>query len=113
ATVARGANSLAYGASTLGGAINFVSPTGRSQSGLDVSVNAGSHGFVLGAGCFGAVLGGSLDAFVTLESKRRDGHREHSAQERAGLYANVGWAVSETLSARFYATALDNDHELP
>src|SRR5690606_27133102 len=35
-TVARGANALEYGASTLGGAIDLVTPTGRDHSGIDI-----------------------------------------------------------------------------
>jgi len=113
ATVARGANALEHGASTLGGAINFVSPTGAEYPGWDVTLNAGSHGFALAQASFGARPGEALDAFVTLETKRRDGHRAHSVQERAGLYANIGWTPSEKVSTRFYVTALQNDHELP
>src|SRR5690606_2152849 len=37
----------------------------------------------------------------------------HSAYKGMGVYANVGLALSERLSTRFYVTALDNDHELP
>ncbi|HEX6993061.1 MAG TPA: TonB-dependent receptor [Gammaproteobacteria bacterium] len=113
ATVARGANALELGASTLGGAINFVSPTGSDHPGLDVSVNAGSHGLALAQASVGGSLGEAFDAFVTLEAKRRDGHRAHSAQERHGLYANFGWQPSDRLSTRLYVTALENDHELP
>ena len=48
ATVARGANGMSYGASTLGGAIDFVTPTGLDRSGLDARLNGGSHGFATG-----------------------------------------------------------------
>src|SRR5690606_28056583 len=112
ATVARGANALEHGASTLGGAINFVSRTAIERPGLGLSFNTGSHGFALAQASFGTSLGESLDAFVTVEQKRRDGHRAHRAQQRTGAYANVGLALSERLSTRFYVTALDNDHEL-
>ncbi|MBP7567854.1 MAG: TonB-dependent receptor plug domain-containing protein, partial [Burkholderiaceae bacterium] len=44
ASVARGANALTWGASPLGGAINFVSPTARDGGPDEVLVNAGSHG---------------------------------------------------------------------
>ena len=44
ATIARGANALTYGASTLGGAIDFSSPTARNSSPLQLFVDGGSHG---------------------------------------------------------------------
>ncbi len=43
ATVAHGANALAYGASTLGGAMDFTSPTARTTP-ASVSVSGGSFG---------------------------------------------------------------------
>ena len=44
---------------------------------------------------------------------QRDGYREHSAQDRKGLYANLGWAASDKVSTRFYVTYLDFNAELP
>lgn len=112
-TVARGANALRHGASTLGGAANFVSPTGADSPGVDVAANTGSNGFALGRFSAGSATRDGLDYFVTVESKRRDGHRAHSAQARAGLYTNAGWRISDRLSTRLYAAALDIDQELP
>src|SRR5690606_1496909 len=72
-TVARGANALEYGASTLGGAIDLVTPTGRDHPGVDVAANAGSHGFALGRFSYGVDVGDRFDAFVTIEAKTNDG----------------------------------------
>ena len=41
--VFKGANALRYGAMTLGGAINFVSPTGRSNPGFLARFMGGSY----------------------------------------------------------------------
>lgn len=111
AIFARGANALTYGASTLGGAIDFVSPTARNGAPTQVSVNGGSHGLRAGRLTMGGVSG-RLDGQVALEGKRRNGYREHSRQERSGLYANAGWQVSEDLGLRVFATHVDNDEEL-
>jgi iron complex outermembrane recepter protein len=113
ATVARGANALSYGASTLGGAINFVTPTARDAAGVDLALNAGSHGQVLGRLSLGKVLSESFDGLLTVEAKRWDGYREHNAQDRAGFYANAGWLISDKVVTRFFATYLENDQELP
>jgi len=113
ATVARGANALSYGASTLGGAVNFVTPTAHDGPLMDVSLNAGSHGQALGRLSLGEVFTDTFDGMLTLEAKTWDGYREHNEQNRGGIYGNLGWRLSDGLSTRFYATVLDNDQELP
>ena len=44
ATIAHGANALTYGASTLGGAIDFTSPTARNSAPLSLFASGGSNG---------------------------------------------------------------------
>jgi iron complex outermembrane receptor protein len=112
-TVARGANALQYGASTLGGAIDFVSPTARGSSSHEVSVNAGSHGQRLLRATLARVLSADTDALVTLEGKHWDGYRRHNEQRRSGLYANVGWRPGPGVESRFFVTYLDNRQRLP
>jgi iron complex outermembrane recepter protein len=104
---------MSYGASTLGGAINFVTPTARDNTGIDLLLNAGDHGQRLGRLTLAEVLSESLDGLATLEGKQWDGYREHNSQDRAGLYANVGWQLTGNVATRFYATFLANDQELP
>ncbi|HSX85416.1 MAG TPA: TonB-dependent receptor [Cellvibrio sp.] len=110
ATVARGANALTYGASTLGGAIDFVTPTARDTE-SEIYLNGGSHGQMQGRITTGAVAG-NVDGLVTLETRRWDGFRDHHEQEREGLYANAGWTFSDDLQTRFYFTYVENDQEL-
>jgi iron complex outermembrane receptor protein len=109
--VARGANALAYGASTLGGAIDFITPTARDTA-SEVAVNLGSHGHRQASATVGAVDGG-FDALVSAEARSTDGYREHQAQERESLYANAGWQLSDQVRTRFYASYTHNDQELP
>jgi iron complex outermembrane receptor protein len=113
ATVARGANAVRYGASTLGGAIELLSPTARNSAPMEVFANTGSHGQLLVRGTFGGMFGEGADALVTLETKRWDGYRDHNEQRREGLYANAGWEFSDGAETRFFLTHLDNDQELP
>ncbi len=110
--VARGANALTYGASTLGGAIDFVSQTARNGAPLSVLVNSGSFGSLNGRATLGGAAGG-LDGLVTVEGKQWDGYREHSDQDRWGLYANVGWQASEAVDVRVFGTYVDNQQLLP
>lgn len=109
---AHGSNALAYGASTLGGAVDFVSLTGRTSSPLSVSVSAGSFGEErLRATAGGA--SGAVDGLVSVEAMQRDGYRDHSEQERKSIYANVGVQMTEDVTTRFYATYIDTYLELP
>lgn len=112
AVIARGANALTYGASTLGGAFAFITPTARTTEPRSVYATGGSFGLASGRVTAGSA-GEVLDALVTLEAKTYDGYRDHSAQVRKGVYANAGWQMSDAVSTRFYATYIDNDEELP
>jgi iron complex outermembrane receptor protein len=112
AVIARGANALAYGASTLGGAIDFTSPTARIDTPTAISLSGGSHGALNGRVAFGGVAG-DLDGMATLEARSWDGYREHSSQRRQSVYANAGWQLSQQVSARVFATYVDNDQVLP
>lgn len=110
--VARGANALTYGASTLGGAIDFISRTALDSPPLEVLLNGGSFGQVQGR-VTGGVVSGNFDGLVTVEGKRRDGYREHNEQERESFYANGGWQLDEAVTTRFYFTYVQNNEELP
>lgn len=112
AIIARGANALTYGASTLGGAIDFITPTARDDDNTVLTLNAGSHGQLQGRLTSG-VVSDRFDGLLTAEVKQWDGFRQHQQQQRHGLYANAGWQFNEQLSTRFYATYVDNDQELP
>jgi iron complex outermembrane receptor protein len=111
AIVARGANALKYGASTLGGAVNFVSPTAHDLPARELSVRTGSHGQALLRATLGRVE--AFDGVLTVDSKRWDGYREHNEQRRTGVYANAGWRFDAGVETRFFATYLENDQELP
>jgi iron complex outermembrane receptor protein len=112
AIVARGANALTYGASTLGGAIDFTTVTALDGAPFEAFVGGGSHGLIQGRLSAGKVMG-DFDGLATVEAKHMDGYREHSEQNRTGAYANAGWQLNETLRNRFYFTYVQNDEELP
>lgn len=112
AVIAHGANALTYGASTLGGAIDFITPTARDTE-REVFINGGDHGQLQGRLTTG-VVAGDFDGLVTMETKSWDGYRDQQhQQERKGLYANAGWRVSDAVQTRVYLTYIDNNQELP
>lgn len=110
--VARGANALTYGASTLGGAIDFISPTGLDAPPLELLLNGGSHG-QRQARLTAAGAAGRFDGLLSLEAKNRDGYRPHNTQQRRALNANAGWKLGNTVRTRVYLDYVKNDEELP
>lgn len=113
ATVARGANGMGYGASTLGGAINFVSPTARDGEGVELRLSGGSHGLGAARATGARVFNEQVDGLITMEARTWAGYRDHNEQRRQGLYANVGWRPNDAVTSRFFGTYLDNDQKLP
>lgn len=109
--VARGANALTYGASTLGGAINFITPTARDDDARQVYLFGGSYGHVGGRAGFGGVSG-HFDGMLTGNYKRLSGWRQHSQARVAGLRGNAGWRFSDDLKLRVYGTYIDSRQEL-
>lgn len=108
----RGANALEYGASALGGAVNFVTPVGGTGPAARVRIDAGSHGqrraHVLGSGA-----GDSFDAMASLTHGEQEGWRDHSANRSTRLSANAGWRVDDTLDWRVYLQHVDAAMEMP
>lgn len=111
-TVAHGANALAYGAATLGGAIDIISPTARDTAPLSAGISAGSFGQWGARAALGGISG-ALDGLLMVETQQRDGYRRHSRQDRRNLYANAGWRSGGRAALRLYATWSEYDAELP
>jgi len=111
-TIAHGANALAYGASTLGGAVDFTTPTARTTDPFSAAAGGGSFGQWSVRGTVGGVSG-NLDGLLTAETLQRDGYRAHSDEDRKDVYANLGWQSSENVRTRVYATYSDFYAEFP
>ena len=108
----RGGNALEYGSSTLGGAINFVTPTGRTAPPLAARLDAGSFGQRRGH----VQVGGArenLDGALSLTMGEQDGWRDQSATRATRASANVGYRISDTLETRLYLNYVDSELELP
>jgi iron complex outermembrane receptor protein len=103
AAVYKGANGLRYGASALGGAINFVTPTGRDSERFSTRLDAGSFGWRR-AQAGGGFAGDTLDGFITGSTQAQDGYREHSGGQAQRVSGNLGWRLSEHVETRFYVS---------
>lgn len=108
----RGGNALAYGSSTLGGAIDYLSRTGRNDPGAILRVEAGSYGYVRAAAAGGASSGAG-DVFASISHQSQDGFRDHAQQNGQRFFANAGWQFNPDLETRFYLGAIHTDSELP
>ena len=109
--VFRGANALQYGATTLGGAINFVTPTGYTSDLVRARAELGSFGYYKGFGSTGGVR-----AISTTTSRPRTRHRTVTAigRSRRMRGSSPTWAgASMPISKPVYLTALSSDSQLP
>ncbi|NQD92898.1 TonB-dependent receptor [Pseudomonas sp. CrR25] len=110
--VLRGANAWRYGAANLGGAINFVTPTGKTAPPVDLRYEGGSFGYNRLYAAFGEDFG-AWDGFVSLSNSGQDGFRDHSKQDNQRYFANLGGRINQRLATRFYLTHVETDSELP
>jgi len=110
--VFRGANALRYGSTTLGGAINYVSPTGYTADPAQVRAEYGSYGYVRAQLSSGQVVG-PADYYVSLTHNSQDGFRANSRQSTQRVSSNFGWRFSDTVETRMFYTYVLTDSALP
>lgn len=110
--VLRGANALSLGGSTLGGAINAVTPTGRTRPSIGLRLDGGSFETVRGM-ISGGFAGEDLDGWAAITGDRSDGDRDHAKRRSLRFNGNVGLHLGERVRTRFYASAQTIDQELP
>lgn len=110
--VYKGANGLHLGSATLGGAINFVTPTGYNSNPFTARVEAGSFGTLRGHISSGKVLG-DFDYYASFTEFKSDGYRKQNAQSDSKFYSNFGYRINDNIENRTYLTFVNSDLELP
>ncbi|GIZ53353.1 TonB-dependent receptor family protein [Noviherbaspirillum aridicola] len=110
--VYRGANALQFGAATLGGAINFVSPSGLSSPPVSARVEGGSFGYKR-AQVTASGSSESSDWFIAAAEFFQKGFRAHARQDTQRVSGNLGWTIGGGLETRFFLQAVRTDSELP
>lgn len=108
----RGANALEYGSSALGGAINFVTPTGHTAPPAAVRFDTGSFGQSRGNVRLAGVSGG-IDGFAAVTIGKQDGWRTQSGTQSSRLSGNVGYRLGDTVQARIYLNYVDTELDMP
>jgi len=110
--VLRGANGFERGALALGGAVNYVTRSGRDTPGVELHYEAGARGYQKR----GISLGGARDAvdyFLAYTDTEYDGYQQHAAGKGKGAVANIGWQLTPDLETRFFLRYRETDHETP
>jgi iron complex outermembrane receptor protein len=105
--VYKGGNALRFGGALLGGAINFVTPTGRT-AGADtlLRLEGGSFGTVRAHGELARAFGDD-DVFVGATLSNADGWRQQSNGSAGRLSANVGHRFGQDREVRLYLSGAD------
>lgn len=110
--VYKGANALRFGSNSLGGAINFVMPTGYEADLFGARIDVGSFGFHKLSASSGGVAG-RADYFITGTWQEQDGFRDHSDGESVRGALNIGYRLTEDIETRFYLNANSVDQRIP
>jgi iron complex outermembrane receptor protein len=108
----RGANAFRFGGTTLGGAINGVTPTGRTAPGFAARLDGGSYATARGLLTYGW-SGDTSDAWFAISGDRSDGGREHAKRSSLRANGNAGVKLASNVETRFYVSANTIDQELP
>jgi iron complex outermembrane receptor protein len=111
--VYKGGNALAFGSSTLGGAINFVSPTAYTALSPNIAaLDVGSFGTIRGRAQASRVFG-DFDVLINGTFTHSDGFRDHSKTDYTQINGNLGYRFSKDLETRFYFGVYDTWQQLP
>ncbi len=99
--VYRGYMANRLGATVLGGALNFVSPTGAQYQGVEGTVSGGSFGQA-GVSAKAGFQNGTMDGLFQADYTRRDGFREYNESQRVSVGGNVGFEVTDNIKTRLF-----------
>ncbi len=110
--VYKGANALQYGGTSLGGAINMVTKTGKSQLGDQLRMEVGSDSTYRFNFQSGQAFDDS-DYFLSLTATASEGFRQHDDQGNFKFNGNFGTMISDTIENRFYFSGNIIEQELP
>ena len=111
--VYRGANAMQYGAAQLGGAINIISPTGYTASGVRFGMTGGSYGFVNPTFSAGKVFGNGFDAYGSFAYAQSDNFRRGADEQHVYGYGNIGYRWNDANETRFHIDIQNHDYRVP
>nr|WP_137830888.1 TonB-dependent receptor [Methylobacterium sp. L1A1] len=111
--VFKGGNALAFGATTLGGAVNFVTPTAYTALAPNIlRFEAGSFN-TFRESFQASRISGPADVLISGTLTNSDGFRDHETQRTQNFNANFGYRVAPGIETRFYVGSYNTDQKLP
>ncbi len=111
--VYKGGNGLRFGSSTLGGAINIVTPTAWTAPAANlVRIEGGSYGSAR-IHAQAARVYGTTDIYAAMTGNHVDGFRAQEKEESIRFSANLGHRFNDRAETRFYVISNTVDQELP
>lgn len=111
--VYKGGNALRFGGALLGGAVNLLTPTGRTAAhDLSLRLDGGAYGVVRGH-VEAAGVSGDWDGFGALTVQSVDGWRDQSAGSEQHASLNLGRRFGEDREIRLIASAGKIDQQIP
>ncbi|MEL6062767.1 TonB-dependent receptor family protein [Methylobacterium sp. DCY52] len=111
--VYKGGNALTFGATTLGGAVNFVTPTAYTALAPNIlRIDGGSFGTIREQAQMSRI-DGPLDVLVNATLTNSDGFRAHEAQATRNFNATLGYRIAPDIETRFYLGTYLTDQKLP
>ncbi|MFT4089261.1 MAG: TonB-dependent receptor [Asticcacaulis sp.] len=110
--ILKGANALEQGATQLGGSINLITPTGRTQPHTRLRLEGGSFNHVHALISTGYATP-TQDGFIALTYLSQDGFRHHNQQESTRLNASFGWQSNAHLEHRLSGSLSLADAQIP
>ena len=111
--VYKGGNALRFGGAQLGGAVNLITPNGKTaESPFLLRAEAGSfdtwRGQAAASGTFGA-----FDAYGSVNAITSDGYRVNSKQKSVRGTLNLGYSWGSENEIRLIGYAADIDQQVP
>jgi iron complex outermembrane receptor protein len=111
--VYKGGNALRFGGAQLGGAINLVTPNGRTAESENLlRVEGGSFGTIRGTGAIAREFG-DWDVYAAVSALSADGYRVHSAQDQLRGTLNIGRSFGDDREVRLIVYGADIQQEVP
>lgn len=111
--VYKGGNALAFGASNLGGAVNFTTPTAATATAPNIlRAEGGSFETYRTSGQISREFG-NADIIANLTGTHAEGYRDHERTASASLNSNVGYHFSDDVETRFYLGSYTVFQKLP